>query len=78
MSFIYIYGVVISVYLLLFPVITQEPLDRFASNFDCEIFDCVDFNSENLVSWQNRSSAGKRQETLLVTWARLGSQASLG
>jgi len=60
-----IYKVLISVYLFVFPIITQKPLDRFASNFDWGTreshenvlslvlrfeVDWVDFNSVNLVS----------------------------
>ena len=35
-SIIYIYKVVISVSLFVCPIITREPLDRFALNFDLE------------------------------------------
>ena len=34
---IYVYKVVISVWVFVCPFITQEPLDRFASKFDCEL-----------------------------------------
>jgi len=43
-----IYKVVISVCLFVCPIITQEPLNRFASNFDWG--NSVDLNSKNLVS----------------------------
>ena len=44
---IYIYKVVISVCLFVFPIITQEPLDRFASNFDWGTWE----SRRNVLAW---------------------------
>ena len=44
---IYIYKVVISVCLFVFPIITQEPLYRFASNFGWGTWE----NHGNVLAW---------------------------
>ena len=74
---LYIYKFVISVCLFVCPILTQEPLDWFASNFDWKtreihenvlsmalrfLIESVDLNSEKLVSRRNHSSAGKRRD----------------